>query len=75
MIRDAAAGGARLILTPECSNVVQAGSQSPHAGTAVVAGRRGGRARDLAGELGVEILLGSVLVRREDGLAANRSPC
>ena len=74
LIRQAAAGGARLIATPECSNVVQRDrakllpmltslDRDP-----VVNGLRA-----LAAELSVEILVGSALVTREAGGAANRA--
>ncbi len=74
MVREAAAGGARLILTPEGTNVLQRDRRVllPVLATVeadpVVAGLR-----DLARELGVQISIGSALVRREDGQAANRS--
>jgi deaminated glutathione amidase len=74
LVRRAAAEGARLVLTPEASNVVQRErdvlrpqlvelERDP-----VVAGLRA-----LAAELGVEILVGSALVARGDGAYANRS--
>jgi predicted amidohydrolase len=73
MVREAAEQGAQFILTPECTNVLQkdrakllptltALDDDP-----VVSGLR-----DLARELGVWIDVGSALVRREDGKAANR---
>jgi predicted amidohydrolase len=73
MVREAAGQGARFILTPECTNVLQKDrarllptlvslDDDP-----VVRGLR-----DLARELGVWIDVGSALVRREDGKAANR---
>ncbi len=74
MIRAAAAGGARLIATPEGSNVLQRDRSkllpvlSSVEDDPVVQG-----VRALARELAVEVLLGSVLVRRADGQAANRS--
>ena len=74
LVREAAAGGARLIATPECTNVVQRNRalllpalRSLEDDEVVVA------LRALAAELGVEILIGSALVRREEGGAANRS--
>ena len=74
LVREAAAGGARLIATPECTNVVQRNRalllpalRSLEDDEVVVA------LRALAAELGVEILIGSALVRREGGGAANRS--
>ena len=74
MVREAAAAGATFIATPEGTNVLQKDravllpmlktlDQDP-----VVAGLRAA-ARDL----GVWILIGSALVEREDGRAANRS--
>jgi predicted amidohydrolase len=73
MVREAAEQGARFILTPECTNVLQkdrakllptltALDDDP-----VVLGLR-----DLARELDVWIDVGSALVKREDGKAANR---
>jgi predicted amidohydrolase len=73
MVREAAGQGARFILTPECTNVLQKDrtrllptlvslEDDP-----VVRGLR-----DLARELSVWIDLGSALVKREDGKAANR---
>jgi predicted amidohydrolase len=74
LVREAAAGGARFIATPEGTNVLQKDravllpllkgqDQDP-----VVLGLR-----EAARELSVWILIGSALVRREDGKAANRS--
>ncbi len=74
LIRQAAAGGARLIATPECTNVVQRDRKQllpallPLDQDPVVQGLC-----DLARELSVELLIGSALVRREDGGAANRA--
>jgi predicted amidohydrolase len=74
LVRAAAAGGARLIATPECTNVVQRNralllpALRSLEEDEVVLGLRA-----LAAELGVEILIGSALVRREGGGAANRS--
>ena len=73
LVREAAEQGARFILTPEGVNVLQKDrtkllptlvslEEDP-----VVLGLR-----DLARELGVWIDVGSALVRREDGKAANR---
>jgi predicted amidohydrolase len=73
-IREAAGAGAQLIVTPECSNILQRDRAKlferlscAEADTAVVG------LRALAAELGVWLLIGSALVRREDGKAANRS--
>ena len=73
-IREAAAGGARFVATPECVNVVQRDRSKLlpalkllHEDPVVLG------LQALARELRVELLLGSVLVRREDGGAANRA--
>ena len=74
LVRKAAAKGARLILTPEATNVVQRDRAEllaqlcPLEEDMVVEGLR-----ELAAKLGVELLIGSALVRREDGRLANRS--
>jgi predicted amidohydrolase len=74
LVREAAAGGARFIATPECANVVQKDralllpmlkSQDQDV---VVLGLR-----QAAKDAGAWVLIGSALVRREDGKAANRS--
>ena len=73
MVRDAAAQGAQFILTPECTNVLQKDRAKllptlvSLEDDIVVSGLR-----DLARELSVWIDVGSALVRREDGKAANR---
>ena len=74
LIREAAAAGASLIVTPECSNICQrdrarlfAVLAPPEIDEAVIG------LRALAAELRVWLLIGSALVRREDGKAANRS--
>jgi predicted amidohydrolase len=73
MVREAAAQGARFILTPECTNVLQKDRTRllptlvSLDDDLVVRGLR-----DLARELGVWIDVGSALVKREDGKAANR---
>jgi predicted amidohydrolase len=73
MVREAAAQGARFILTPECTNVLQK-DRARLLPTLVSLDEdlvvRG--LRDLARELGVWIDVGSALVKREDGKAANR---
>jgi predicted amidohydrolase len=74
LIRQAAAGGAQLILTPEGSNLLQKdrpkmmAAMKPLAEDTFVLG-----VQALAAELKVWILIGSVLVARPDGKAANRS--
>ena len=73
LVREAAAQGARFILTPEGVNVLQKDRAKLLPALVsleddpVVLGLR-----DLARELGVWIDVGSALVRREDGKAANR---
>ena len=73
MVREAAGQGARFILTPECTNVLQKDRAKllptlvSLEDDPVVLGLR-----DLARELGVWIDVGSALVKREDGKAANR---
>ena len=74
LIRQAAESGARLIVTPECSNICQRdrtklfASLAPAEADEAVVGLRG-----LAAELKAWLLIGSALVRREDGKAINRS--
>lgn len=74
LVRQAAAGGARLIATPEGTNILQKDRETllPQLVSLeedpVVAGLR-----QAARELGVTVLVGSALVKSEDGKAANRS--
>lgn len=74
LVREAAAQGARFIATPEGTNILQRDKAALAPQLArleddlVVLGLR-----DLARELGVTILIGSALVKREDGKAANRA--
>ena len=77
LIREAAAGGAKLILTPEATNFLikdpaaRAAALTTHDDDAVVVGLR-----DLARELGVWLLIGSAIVKSGqagDDRAANRS--
>jgi len=77
LIREAAAGGAKLVLTPEATNflikdpVARAAALTTHDDDAVVVGLRG-----LARELGVWLLIGSAIVKSGhagDDRAANRS--
>ncbi|MEO8811965.1 MAG: carbon-nitrogen hydrolase family protein [Caulobacteraceae bacterium] len=74
LIREAAAGGAALIVTPEGSNLLQRDRARlfEHLASAdddeAVTGFRA-----LAAELCVWLLIGSALVRRKDAKAANRS--
>ena len=73
LIRQAATDGAQLILTPEGSNLLQKNRDklmavlAPAEEDAFVLG-----VRALAKELGVWIDIGSALLKREDGRAANR---
>ncbi len=73
LVREAAAGGATFILTPEGTNVLERNRErllpalTLLADDPVVNGLRA-----LAAELGVWIDIGSALVKREDGKAANR---
>ncbi|MBP8062700.1 MAG: carbon-nitrogen hydrolase family protein [Brevundimonas sp.] len=77
LVREAATGGAKLILTPEATNFLikdpaaRAAALTTHDDDAVVVGLR-----DLARELGVWLLIGSAIVksgRTGDDRAANRS--
>lgn len=74
LVREAHARGARLIVTPEATNILQrdrarlAEHIAPPGQDSAVRGL----AR-LAAELKVQLLIGSALVRREDGGLANRS--
>jgi predicted amidohydrolase len=74
LIREAAAAGATLIVTPECSNILQRDRGklfevlAPLEADEAVTGLRA-----LAAELSVWLVIGSALVRRADGKAANRS--
>ena len=77
LIQEAAAGGAKLILTPEGTNLLE---QRRARREAVLADEENDVAvlglRALASELGVWLLIGSALVRSDqpgDGRAANRS--
>ncbi|MFZ5671055.1 MAG: carbon-nitrogen hydrolase family protein [Pseudomonadota bacterium] len=73
LVREAAGRGARFILTPEGTNILERDREAllPRLtlldDDPVVSGLRA-----LAAELGVWIDVGSALVRREDGKAANR---
>ncbi len=74
MVREAAAGGARFIATPECTNVVQKDralllpTLKSQDEDVVVLGLQ-----QAAKDTGSWVLIGSALVKREDGKAANRS--
>lgn len=74
LVRQAAAQGARLIATPEGTNILQRNKAAlfaamrPQEDDVAVTGLR-----RLADELGVWLLIGSALVRRDDGKCANRA--
>jgi predicted amidohydrolase len=74
LVRQAARDGAELIATPEGTNILQReraklfAAVAPLEEDACVKGLKA-----LARELGIWLLIGSALVRREDGLLANRS--
>jgi len=74
MVREAAAGGARFIVTPECTNVVQKDREAllptlkSQDEDVVVLGLR-----QAARDTEAWVLIGSALVKRQDGKAANRS--
>lgn len=74
LARKAAADGAKLIVTPECTNILERRRELLFAALTstdedpVVQGLRG-----VARETGAHILVGSALVKRADGRAANRS--
>jgi predicted amidohydrolase len=74
LVRQAAADGAELIATPEATNILQRERAKLFEAVAAleedvcVQGLR-----SLARELGVWLLIGSALVKREDGQLANRS--
>jgi predicted amidohydrolase len=74
LIRTAAGDGAQLIATPECTNLVQR-DKAALATTLKLEAEDPAPARfsALARELGVHLLAGSFVLRREDGRAANRA--
>ncbi len=73
LVREAAAGGARLIVTPEGTNILQKDREQllPQL-TRLEDDPVVNALRDAARELSVWIDIGSALVLREDGKAANR---
>jgi len=74
LIREAVAAGAAFVLTPECTNIVQ--KNRPKLFEALDTAERDICVQGLialAAELKIWLLIGSALVRREDGGAANRS--
>ena len=73
MIREAAASGARLIVTPEVTHLVQKDSEalkqvllSPEDDPALI------RFSDLADALGIDLVIGSLALAGADGRAVNR---
>ncbi len=74
LVREAAAGGAQLIVTPEGTNLLQrdradlTATVRPLEEDVCVSGLRA-----QAAELAVWLLIGSAMVRRDDGKIANRS--
>jgi predicted amidohydrolase len=74
LVREAAAQGATLIVTPEATNILQRRKETLLPQLALLADDVVVRGlADLAAELSVWILIGSALVLREDGKAANRA--
>jgi len=74
LVREAAAGGAALIVTPEGSNILQRDRARQCAAlTSLEEDAAVSGLRTLADELSVWLLIGSALVKRSDGKAANRS--
>ena len=76
LVREAAAGGAALVLTPECSNIVSADRARQRAVLVTEAEDPTlARLAAVAGELGVWLLVGSLCLRsgEADGRFVNRS--
>ena len=74
LVRQAAGAGARLIVTPEGTNILQRDRAKLFEKLTALEDDTCVRGlRTLADELDVWILIGSALVRRADGLCANRS--
>lgn len=73
-VREAAARGAELVVTPEYSNLCHGDAACLH-GLATTAANDPvvGRARTLAEDLKIWLLLGSVVIARGDGKFANRA--
>jgi predicted amidohydrolase len=73
LVREAIAGGAQFVLTPECTNVLQKDrTKLLPTLTALEDDPVVGGLREIAAETGTWIDVGSALVLREDGKAANR---
>jgi predicted amidohydrolase len=76
LVREAAAGGATLVLTPECTNLVSASRAVQRSAlTAEAADPTLARLRAVAAELGIWLVIGSLGLRTDeaDGRFANRS--
>jgi len=74
LIRQAVAAGAEFVLTPECTNIVQ--KNRPKLFEVLATAEDDACVQGLialAAELKIWLLIGSALVKREDGGAANRS--
>ena len=73
MIREAAANGAQLVLTPETTNLVQRDPEALKATlTAPSEAPSMVRFADLADALNIDLVIGSLALRGEDGRAVNR---
>ena len=73
LVREAIAGGAQFVLTPECANVLQKDrTKLLPTLTALEDDPVVGGLREIAAQTGTWIDVGSALVLREDGKAANR---
>ncbi|HEX4806042.1 MAG TPA: carbon-nitrogen hydrolase family protein [Conexibacter sp.] len=72
LVRKAAAAGARLVVLPEKWNVLGGAAQLA-AGAEPLDGPSTGWARELARELGIDLLAGSIVELRDDGRRANTS--
>lgn len=74
LIRAAAADGAEFIVTPEMTHFLQKNSPALRAGVRAMGEDAGVAAyADLAAELSVHLLIGSLAILRDDGKIANRS--
>ncbi len=74
LIREAAAGGAKLIATPEMTSLMNHAPGALYASSQIEGEDRALLAfRALATELGVWLLIGSLHIREREGLCANRS--
>lgn len=74
MVREAASGGAKLVLTPEVTNLVQKDATALFATLRTPEADPGAkRLSALAGELKIDILAGSMAFSGKDGRAVNRA--